>query len=80
MIGDTSGDFLILVPFNRRTVPTRLALGFSKKFENLEAAVNLHMTYYNFCWRLGTMRVSLAKAAVITNRLWSFDDLMNGGR
>ncbi len=58
---------------------TRLALGFSKKFENLEAAVNLHMAYYNFCWRPGKMRVSPAMAAGVTGRLWSFDDLMAGG-
>ena len=30
---------------------TRLALGFGKRQENLEAAVNLPMAYYNFCWR-----------------------------
>jgi len=30
---------------------TRLFLGFSKKLGNLEAAVNLYMAYYNFCWR-----------------------------
>jgi IS1 family transposase len=59
---------------------TRLALGFSKKFENLEAAVNLHMAYYNFCWRPGKMRVSPAMAAGVTDRLWSFDDLMAAGR
>ncbi len=59
---------------------TRLALGFSKKFENLEAAVNLHMAYYNFCWRPGTMRVTSAMAAGVTDRLWNFDDLMAGGK
>jgi hypothetical protein len=30
---------------------TRLSLGFSKKLENLEAAVALHVTYFKFCWR-----------------------------
>jgi len=30
---------------------TILALGFSKKLANLEAAVALHLAYYNFCWR-----------------------------
>jgi hypothetical protein len=35
---------------------TRLALGFSKKFENLEAAINLHVAYFNFCWRPGSRR------------------------
>ncbi len=57
---------------------TRLALGFSKKLENLEAACALHMAYYNFCWRPGEMRVTPAMAAGVTDRLWSFDDLMVG--
>lgn len=55
---------------------TRLALGFSKKFENLEAAVNLHVAYFNFCWRPGTMRITPAMAAGVTSRLWSFHDLL----
>ncbi|MBC7854906.1 MAG: hypothetical protein IAF94_15850 [Pirellulaceae bacterium] len=55
---------------------TRLALGFSKKLENLEAAVNLHVAYFNFCWRPGTMRITPAMAAGITPRLWTFNDLL----
>ncbi len=55
---------------------TRLALGFSKKVENLEAAVALHMAYYNFCWRPGKMRVSPAMAAHVTDHLWTFDELL----
>lgn len=55
---------------------TRLALGFSKKFENLEAAVNLHVAYFNFCWRPGKMRITPAMAAGISGRLWSFDELL----
>ena len=55
---------------------TRLALGFSKKWENLEAAINLHVAYFNFCWRPGEMRVTPAMAAGVTNRLWRFDDLL----
>jgi hypothetical protein len=58
---------------------TRLALGFSKKLENLEAAVDLHMAYYNFCWRPGKMRITPAMAAGVTERLWSFNALMAGG-
>jgi hypothetical protein len=57
---------------------TRLALGFSKKLANLEAAVNLHMAYYNFCWRPRTMRISQAMAAGVARSLWRFDDLMSG--
>lgn len=55
---------------------TRLALGFSKKFENLEAAVNLHVAYFNFCWRPGKMRITPAMKAGITGKLWSFNDLL----
>ena len=56
----------------------RLSLGFSKKFENLEAAVNLHVAYFNFCWRPGQMRITPAMAAGVTGRLWSFNDLLAG--
>lgn len=59
---------------------TRLALGFSKKFANLEDAVALFLGYYNFCWRPGTMRVTPAMAAKVTTSFWTFDDLMAGGR
>jgi IS1 family transposase len=55
---------------------TRLALGFSKKLENLEAAVNLFIAYYNFCWRPGKMRVSPAMAAKVTDKLWTFNELL----
>ena len=55
-----------------------MAPGFSKKLENLEAAVNLYAAYYNFCWRPGKMRITPAMAAVITGKLWSFNDLMAG--
>ena len=58
---------------------TRLALGFSKKFENLEAAINLHVAYFNFCWRPGKMRITPAMAAGITPSLWNFTDLLAGG-
>lgn len=68
---------------------TRLALRFSKKLENLEDAVALHMAYYNFCWRSryadnsgkrGRFRPPAAMMAGVVDRLWSFDDLMAGGR
>jgi hypothetical protein len=31
---------------------TRLTVGFSKKLENLTAAVAMHIANYNFVWRL----------------------------
>jgi IS1 family transposase len=54
----------------------RLTLCFSKKLANLEDAVALYTAYYNFCWRPGEMRITPAMAAGVTDRLWSFDDLM----
>ncbi len=57
---------------------TRLALGFSKKLENLEDAIALFVAYYDFCWRPGEMRISPAMAAWVTRSLWTFDDLMSG--
>jgi hypothetical protein len=56
---------------------TRLELGFSKKFENLEAVINLHVAYFNFCWRPGKMRIAPEMAAGVTPSLWTFNDLMN---
>ena len=57
---------------------TRLALGFSKKLDCLEAAVTLHMAYYYFCWQPRTLedRMTPAMAAGLTNRPWSFAELM----
>jgi len=60
---------------------TRLSLGFSKKLENLAAAVALYVAYFNFCWRprkpgkSGQKRATPAMAAGVTDRLWSFEDL-----
>ena len=31
---------------------TRLSLGFSKKLENLEAAIAMFLAYYRFVWRM----------------------------
>lgn len=56
---------------------TRLALGFSKKLDNLIAAINLHMAYYNFVWKPGQMRVTPAMAAGVVDRLWTLDDLLS---
>lgn len=56
---------------------TRLALGFSKKIENLEAACNLHMAYFNFCWCPGEMKITPAMAAGISGHIWRFDELLS---
>jgi IS1 family transposase len=60
---------------------TRLSLGFSKKLDNLAAAVAMYMAFYNFCWRprfpgtSGMLRVTPAMAAKIADKVWSFEDL-----
>ena len=55
---------------------TRLALGFSKKFENFQAAVSLHFAYYNFCRLHKSLRMTPAMAGGVTNRIWTVQDLI----
>ncbi len=55
---------------------TRLSLCFSKKLENLAAAVAIYVAYYNFCWSHRTLKGrSPAMMAGITSRPWSIDEL-----
>ncbi len=63
---------LTLRTFMRRF--TRLSLGFSKKVENLAAAVALHVAHYNFCRVHKTLRTTPAMAAGLTDELWNLDD------
>lgn len=53
----------------------RLTLGFSKKLPNLRAAVALHTFYYNFCRIHGSLKMTPAMKAGVTDRLWSLEDL-----
>ncbi len=55
---------------------TRLTNAFSKKIENLRAAVALHFAHYNFVRVHKTLRVTPAMEAGVTNRLWSIGDLL----
>ncbi|MGO8745253.1 MAG: IS1 family transposase [Thermoguttaceae bacterium] len=59
---------------------TRLSLGFSKKLENLDAAVAVFLAYYNFVWRThdvlnGRTRLPAAMAAGVIDELWDFERL-----
>jgi IS1 family transposase len=58
---------------------TRLTYAFSKNRENLWAAINLHVAYYNFWRRHTTLRITPAMAAGVTDRLWNLSDLLEGG-
>jgi hypothetical protein len=55
---------------------TRLTNAFSKKLENLKAAVALHFTHYNFVRIHSTLRMTPAMAAGVTKELWSIRDLI----
>ena len=55
---------------------TRLTNGFSKKIENLEAAVALHFMYYNFVRIHKTLKVTPAMEAGVTDHLWSIEDIV----
>jgi IS1 family transposase len=56
---------------------TRLTNGFSKKVENLEAAVALHFMHYNFCRIHQTLRVTPAMAAGISNHAWELSEIVS---
>jgi hypothetical protein len=55
---------------------TRLTNAFSKKVENHAHAVALHMMFYNFCRIHKTLRVTLAMAAGVTDKLWSMEGIV----
>ena len=60
---------------NRRF--TRLTNAFSKKLENLKAAVALYFTYYNFVRVHSSLRVTPAMAAGLTDKVWNISDILN---
>ena len=55
---------------------TRLTNAFSKRLENLRAAVALHFAHYNLCRVHQTLRVTPAMEAGVTDRVWSLDELV----
>ncbi len=55
---------------------TRLTNAFSKKLENLKAAVALHFAHYNFVRIHKTLRVTPAMEAGITGKLWTVEELV----
>ncbi len=55
---------------------TRLALGFSKKLENLCAATALYVAHYNFCRPHGSLPGTPAMAARLTGHSWTMQELL----
>src|SRR5205807_5809978 len=60
---------------------TRLTNGFSKKIDNLQAAVALHFMYYNFCKVHLSLRMTPAMKAGKASKVFEIADivgLLNG--
>lgn len=57
---------------------TRLTYAFSKKKENLRAALALHFWAYNFAKIHSSLRTTPAQASGITDRVWELGDLVMG--
>ena len=58
---------------------TRLTNAFSKKWENLRAALCLHFAWYNFCRVHRTLRVTPAMEAGIADHVWDVSELISAG-
>ncbi len=56
---------------------TRLTNAFSKKWENLRAAIALHFAYYNFCRVHSSLRVTPAMESGLTDHVWTISELLS---
>ena len=50
--------------------------GFSKKVEDLCAAVSLHFAHYDFVRQHKSLRITPAMAAGVSDRLWTLEELV----
>jgi IS1 family transposase len=55
---------------------TRLTNAFSRKRDNLRAALALHFTAYNFTWMHSTIRMTPAMKAGLARKPWTVRDLL----
>ena len=55
---------------------TRLTNAFSKKLDNLKAAVSLFVCWFNFCRVHQTLRVTPAMEAGIADHVWALEELL----
>ena len=58
---------------------TRRTNAFSKRVEGLVAALWLYFAHYNFVRIHGTLRMTPAMAAGVTDHLWTIEELLNAG-
>lgn len=56
---------------------TRFTNAFSKKLDNLKAALALHFAWYNFGRVHGSLRVTPAMEAGITDHIWTMKELLD---
>lgn len=56
---------------------TRLTNAFSKKVQNLEAAVALHFMHYNFVRIHKSLRVTPAMAVGVAKRPWEIEGILD---
>ena len=56
---------------------TRLTNAFSKKLENLKAALALHFAWYNFGRVHGSLRVTPAMEAGIADHIWTMEEIQD---
>ena len=65
---------LTLRNFVRRL--SRKTICFSKKLENLRAALSIHFCWYNFGWIHGTLGVTPAMEAGLAGSVWEVERLL----
>lgn len=58
---------------------TRLSNGFSKRVEYLVAALWLYFAHYNFVRIHGSLRMTPAMAANVTDHLWTIEEMLTAG-
>ena len=55
---------------------TRLTNAFSKKVENHIHAIAIYFMHYNFAKIHGSLRITPAMAAGVTDRVWSLEEIV----
>jgi transposase-like protein len=63
--------------FQRRL--TRLTNGFSRRVENLEAALWVYFCYWNFVRVHHSLRVTPAMEAHVTDHIWNIEEMLHAG-
>ena len=56
---------------------TQFTDAFSKSRENLRAALTIHLAFYNFCRVHGSLGVTPAMEAGITDHVWTIEELIS---